>query len=94
MQQIQHISDGKKGSFYLEREGKKIARMDYVMAGETKLIIEHTEVDDSLKGQGIGKKLLEELVFFSRKKKITVRPLCSFAAAMFRKTPDWQDVLN
>lgn len=94
MNEIQHDFDGKNGSFFLEINGKKLARMDYVMAGEKKLIIEHTEVDDSLKGQGIGKKLLEKLVTFTRKEQILVMPLCSFAVAVFRKTPEWQDVLS
>jgi len=94
MQEIQHIFDGKKGSFLLEIEGKKLATMDYVMSGERKLIIEHTEVDDSLKGQGIGKKLLEKLVEYTRNKQIKVLPLCSFASAVLNKTPEWQDILT
>jgi predicted GNAT family acetyltransferase len=94
MQEIQHVFDGIKGSFFLEIEGKKLATMNYVMAGDTKLIIEHTEVDDSLKGQGIGKKLLEKLVAYTREKKMKVMPLCSFAHAVLNKTPEWQDVLS
>lgn len=94
MQEIQHFFDGKKGSFYIEVNNEKLATMDYVMAGDTKLIIEHTEVDDSLKGQGIGKKLLEKLVEYTREKHIKVIPLCSFANAMLKKTPEWQDVLT
>ena len=94
MQEIQHVFDGKKGSFYIELNNQKVATMDYVMAGDTKLIIEHTGVDESLKGQGIGKKLLEKLVEYTREKKISVMPLCSFANAVLKKTPEWQDVLS
>jgi predicted GNAT family acetyltransferase len=93
MDEIQHEFDKKKGSFYLELDGKRLATMDYVMANEGKLIIEHTGVDDSLKGQGIGKKLLEKLVDYTRDNKIKVVPLCSFAVAVLSKTPEWQDVL-
>ncbi len=93
MQEIQHVFDGNKGSFYIEVNDEKLATMDYVMAGDTKLIIKHTEVNDSLKGQGIGKKLLEKLVEYTRKKQIKVMPLCSFTNAMFKKTSEWQDVL-
>jgi predicted GNAT family acetyltransferase len=45
MQEIQHFFDGKKGSFYIEINNEKLATMDYLMAGNTKLIIEHTEVN-------------------------------------------------
>jgi hypothetical protein len=94
MQEIQHVFDGKKGSFYIELNNQKVATMDYVMAGDTKLIIEHTGVDESLRGQGIGKKLLEKMVEYTREKQISVMPLCSFANAMLKKTPEWQDVLS
>ena len=58
---IQHEFDGKKGSFYVMKGDQRIAEMVYVMAGDAKMIIEHTEVDESLKGQGVGKKLLNKL---------------------------------
>lgn len=67
--------------------------MVYVMAGSDKLIIEHTEVDASLKGQGIGKTLLAELVAYARENGIRVIPLCPFANATFKRNPQWQDVL-
>ena len=92
--EIQHQFDGRKGSFYIEKGGKRIAEMVYVMAGPKKLIIEHTEVDDSLQGQGIGAKLLEALVDYVRKEEIKVLPLCPFAKATFRKREDLQDVLT
>ncbi len=90
---IQHEFDSKKGAFYLEEGGKRLAEMAYVMAGDTKIIIEHTEVDDSLRGQGVGKKLQAQLVAYVREKGIKVVPLCPFAKATFDKVEEWQDVL-
>lgn len=92
--EIKHQTDGHRGSFFMEKDGKRIAAMVYVMAGPQKMIIEHTEVDESLKGQGAGARLLEQLVEFGRKEKIKVIPLCPFAKATFRKREDLQDVLN
>jgi predicted GNAT family acetyltransferase len=94
MHDIHHIIDGNKGSFYIEVNNQKVATIDYLMESDTKLIIEHTRVDESLKGQGIGKKLLEKLVVYTREKQISVMPLCSFANAILKKTPEWQDVLS
>ena len=93
MADYKHAADAKKGRFYFEAGGKKMAEMVYSMAGDQKMIIEHTAVDESLKGQGIGKKLLANLVAFARASRIKVIPLCPFAAAVFRKTTAWQDVL-
>lgn len=93
MIQVQHAASEKGGAFFYEKDGKRLAEMEYVMAGTNKLIIDHTDVDESLKGQGIGKSLLSSLVAFARDNKLKVMPLCPFAKATFDKTPDWQDVL-
>lgn len=90
---IKHQTDNRRGSFYVEEGAKRLAEMVYVMAGPGKMIIEHTEVDNMLAGQGVGAQLLEALVDFTRKENIKVIPLCPFAKATFKKRPDLQDVL-
>ena len=90
---IKHTHNDKHGEFYYEVDDKKLAEMGYTMAGPNKMIIDHTEVDDSLKGQGIGKKLQAQLVDYVRERHIKVIPLCPFAKAMFEKVKEWQDVL-
>ncbi|SDA88986.1 hypothetical protein SAMN03080617_03132 [Algoriphagus alkaliphilus] len=92
--EIQHHTDKIRGSFFIGEETKRLAEMVYVMAGTKKMIIEHTEVDESLKGQGVGVILFEALVEFVRREEIKVIPLCPFAKATFRKRTDLQDVLN
>ncbi|QNL49910.1 N-acetyltransferase [Olivibacter sp. SDN3] len=90
---IQHQQDSKSGSFYYENDGVKLALMAYVWAGDDKIIVDHTEVDDSLKGQGVGKKLLEALVHFVRERHVKVIPLCPFANNALKKEKEWHDVL-
>jgi predicted GNAT family acetyltransferase len=92
--QIQHEFDEKKGSFFIIVDKKRIAEMVYVMARPKKMIIEHTEVNESFQGQGMGLQLLEKLVEFVRKEEIKVIPLCPFAKAQFKKREDLRDVLN
>ncbi|GAA3790962.1 GNAT family N-acetyltransferase [Corallibacter vietnamensis] len=90
---IQQEDDTKKGAFYIEQDAKRIAEMTYVYAEEKKIIIEHTEVDASLKGQGVGYKLVDEAVAFARKKSLKILPLCSYVAAVFKKkADDYNDV--
>ena len=90
---IQHTHSEKGGKFYYEENGRQLAEMVYVMAGPQKMIIEHTGVDKSLEGKGLGKKLLETLVSYVRQNEIRVIPLCPFANATFKRVVDWQDVL-
>lgn len=90
---IQHQKDGSKGSFFLEKEGTQVAEMTYTYAGQDKIIIDHTEVDESLKGQGVGYKLVEASVIYARERHIKILPLCPFARAVFEKKPEYSDVL-
>jgi len=91
---IQQQDDGKKGSFYIEENGKRLAEMIYTWAGEKVFIVEHTEVDESLEGKGIGKQLVHQMVDFARSKNLKVIPLCPFTKAVLDKTPEWQDVVK
>lgn len=90
---IQHQHSEKGGQFYYEENGRQMAAMVYVMVNPQKMIIEHTEVDDSMAGKGVGKLLLENLVNYVRTKGIKVIPLCPFANATFKRVKEWQDVL-
>ena len=94
MGEIRHLRDGLRGAFAYFVDGHQLAEMVYVMYAAKRMVIEHTEVDESLKGQNIGKKLLESLVQYVREKGIKVVPYCPFAKAMLDKTIEWQDVVE
>ena len=61
MEILRKISD-KSGEFYIEKDGKRVAEMTFVFAGKDILIADHTWVDDSQKGLGLGKKMFDQLV--------------------------------
>jgi predicted GNAT family acetyltransferase len=94
MGEIRHLREGQRGAFVYFVDGKQLAEMVYVMYAAHRMIIEHTEVDESLKGQQIGKRLLESLVQYVREHGIKVVPYCPFAKAMLEKTKEWQDILE
>ncbi|MBC8034643.1 MAG: N-acetyltransferase [Chitinophagaceae bacterium] len=90
---IQHKETEGKGMFFLESEEGVLAEMTYTVPAPGKMIIAHTEVDDSLQGKGVGVHLLETLVEYARANNIKVKPLCTFAKATFDRKPELQDVL-
>lgn len=90
---VRREDDGKKGAFYLEVDGKKEAEMTYTWAGNDKIIIDHTEVADKLRGQGVGYQLMDAAVDFMRGNGLKAMPLCPFAKSVFDKTPEYSDVL-
>jgi predicted GNAT family acetyltransferase len=91
--EIKREDNGHKGAFYIERDGERVGEMTYTMAGKSRMIIDHTEVGDALRGTGAGKQLVFAGVTFARENDLRVLPLCPFAKAIIDKTPELQDVL-
>ena len=92
--EIQQRDNGSKGAFFVEIDGEQLAEMTYTYAGPNKIIIDHTEVSEKLKGQGVGYKLVEASVAFMRDNNLKVMPLCPFANAVFKKKAEvYADVL-
>lgn len=83
-----------KGRSYYEKDGAILAECVFSIAGEDKIIIEHTEVDESLKGLGVGLELVRAVADYARKNKRKIIPLCPFANAMFKKYSEFDDVKN
>ena len=50
------ILEGHNKFYVNDADGKQVAEIVFVPTGEHLSIIEHTDVDPSLKGQGVGKK--------------------------------------
>lgn len=91
--EIKHEHQTSKGDFYvLDEHNKKIAEMNYIMSGNQTMIIEHTLVDEQLSGKGVARKLVDAGVAFAREKGFKIIPQCSYANAVFNKTPEYEDV--
>ena len=90
---IQLKDNGKRGIFYVEKNNNILAEMTFIWAGTDRIIIDHTEVNDVLKGKGVGKQLVTKAVDFAREKKIKVIPLCPFAKSVFDRVKEFNDVL-
>lgn len=81
-----------KGSFYIVEGSEALAEMTYSKAGQERIIIDHTEVSEVLRGKGAGVQLVAYAVEFVRKKGIKMLPLCPFAKATLQRHPEWKDV--
>jgi predicted GNAT family acetyltransferase len=91
--QIGHKKVGTKGFFYVAGPKEPLAKMVYTMAATDKMIIEHTEVSEELKGQNVGNQLVKAAVDFAREHKIKIIPLCPFANSVFKRKSEFADVL-
>jgi predicted GNAT family acetyltransferase len=92
--EINHEEGPTNGAFYIEEQGVRLAESTYSKAGTGMIIIDHTEVDDSLRGTGAGKKLVYAAVEHARKNKLRILPLCPYAKSVFDKEEEIRDVLK
>ena len=90
---VQQRDNEHKGEFFVEQEGGRLAEMTSSWAGTDKFIIDHTDVSDTLRGQGVGRYLLDAAVQFARDRQVKIIPLCPFAKSVFQKDANIQDVL-
>jgi predicted GNAT family acetyltransferase len=82
-----------KGRYAYAADGHA-AEMTFSKAGASLIIIDHTGVPDAFRGQGVGLALVTRAVADARAAGRKILPLCPFAAAQFRRHPDWADVLS
>ena len=80
--------------FFIQDEGNILAEMVYTLPSHDKMIIEHTEVSEELRGQNVGYELVHTAVEYARHHSMKLRPLCPFTNAVFKKKPEYQDVLS
>ncbi|MGE6368148.1 GNAT family N-acetyltransferase [Planococcus kocurii] len=85
------IQENKKISAIENSE--EIAFLSYTTKKEV-LTIDHTEVSPQLEGQGIGQKLVAQIVEYARSENKKIDPQCPFANSVIEKTPEFQDVLE
>ena len=91
--EIQQINDTRRGYFEAVEDGKEAGKMTYTWAGDSKFIIDHTEVSPDFNGKGVGKKLVMAAVEYARANNLKIIPLCPFAKSVFDKTEDINDAL-
>lgn len=86
--------DGPNGGRYTAIVAGEEAEMTYSRAGKTRIIIDHTGVPDSMRGLGVGLRLVEAAVSDARAEGVKIIPLCPFAKATLAKHAEWQDVVQ
>ena len=83
------IQEGHNKFYVNDAEGNQVAEIVFVPTGEHLSIIEHTDVDPSLKGQGVGKQLVAKVVEKMRAENRKIIPLCPFAKHEFDNNRDY-----
>lgn len=91
--EIMHHVDAEGGRYLINLNDGQQAEMTYRLAGNDVIVIDHTFVPPSARGQGLAEKLVKRGVADARATGAKIVPQCSYAAAQFRRHPDWADLL-
>lgn len=90
---IEREEGSSKGRYVTRLNGAE-AELTYSRAGESLIIIDHTEVPDAMRGRSVGQALVRRAVEDARAEGRLIMPLCPFAKAQIERHPEWQDVLK
>lgn len=90
---IQHTHSDNGGRFFINDNGHDHGELVYQMREPNIMTIVHTQVDDTLKGKGAGKQLVDAAVAYARKEGWKINPVCPFANAVMHKGDAYKDVL-
>ena len=85
--------DNDKGAFYIEERGNRLAEMDYHI-DKGRMVIDHTEVDESLRGRNIGFSLVERGVEYATEKHYRIIPFCTYAKKVIESTDRFKAILQ
>jgi hypothetical protein len=84
-----------KGRYVAHIEGHDgVGELTYSRISPTKIIAEHTGVNEKMRGMGVASALVDRLVTDARTEGVTIVPLCPFVKAQYRKHPEWSDVMD
>lgn len=87
--------DGQHGRYEARVDGKTgSGELTFARVAPNRVVANHTGVDDSLRGTGVGQALVEKLVSDARNDGFTIVPTCSFIRALHRRNPEWSDVIE
>lgn len=78
--------------YELEEQGQT-SWADYRLQGE-RLYIDHVESPEALRGTGAAGRLMTALAQDARDHGLTITPICSYAAAWLKRSPEYRDLVG
>jgi hypothetical protein len=80
--------------YVLNEEGKVIVNATFPWIKEGVVVVDHTYVDPSLRGQGVASNLMHEVCAFAKKKSYKMVATCPYAVVWFKKHQEFNDLID
>ena len=89
---IKHVKNGSRGGFIIKGDKGRLAELTYQRDDDSTMNIDHTEVDPSLRGEGVGEKLVVAAVEFARENELKITATCPYARKKLENSAEYSDV--
>lgn len=73
--------------FVLRLDGERFGFLEFTRTDAGVLRIEYVEVDEDLRGSGLGLQLVQKAVAFAKDSGLKVVPICGYARAVMERDP-------
>jgi len=84
-----------KNRIYVNNEdGKMIVEATFPFIKEGVVVIDHTFVDPSLRGQGVASELMHNVYQYVKKQGLKAVATCPYAVVWFKKHPEHTDIID
>lgn len=78
-------------AYQYEQNGERLGEITWTLLGDV-MVMDHTYVSDTLRGQGVAKKLLDTAASYARENELKMDAVCSYVVAAFNKSTEYDDV--
>ncbi|MET1014279.1 MAG: GNAT family N-acetyltransferase [Paenisporosarcina sp.] len=78
-------------AYVYEKDGQTLGEITWTLLGDV-MVMDHTFVSPTLRGQGVAKKLLDQAVQFARDKDLKMEAVCSYVVSAFEGSTEYDDI--
>ncbi|MGE6489396.1 GNAT family N-acetyltransferase [Paenisporosarcina sp. NPDC076898] len=78
-------------AFVYEKDGKTLGEITWTLLGDV-MVMDHTFVSPSLRGQGVAKQLLDRSANYAREKRYKMEAVCSYVVTAFNQSDEYEDL--
>ncbi|WP_073992973.1 GNAT family N-acetyltransferase [Parasporobacterium paucivorans] len=90
------MNEIKKGTnkFYMEDDKNEMTAEICFIPEKNCLVVNHTYVDRSLRGKGVGKQLVDKVACYARDERKKIIPVCSYAKKVMTEEEKYRDLIE
>jgi predicted GNAT family acetyltransferase len=78
-------------AYVYEKDGQNLGEITWTLLGDV-MVMDHTFVSPTLRGEGVAKNLLDQAAEFAREKGYKMEAVCSYVVTAFEKSSEYDDI--